>query len=104
MVLFWEEELLVPNVSLYTGANALLEHTPWAITEMPGYILISSINRYVYLFFFMDIGYHNKNTFVENAFIVIGYLKLSVNYAFSTCFAKLRVNNRSKRLINRNFL
>lgn len=104
MTFFLEEELLTPNVSLYTGANALLEHTPWAIREMPGHILISSINRYVYLFFFMDIGYHNKNAFVENAFIDIGYLKLSVNYAFTNAFAKLRVNNRSKRLINRNFL
>lgn len=104
MAFFWEEELLVPNVSLYTGANALLEHTPWAIRAMPGRILINSINRYVYLFFFMDIGCHNKNTFAENAFIDIGYLKLSVNYACNTRFAKLRVNNRSKRLINRNFL
>lgn len=53
---FFDELVLVPKSWLYTGASALLEQMPCAKTTAKGLMHNSSVNRYVYLFVFMDSG------------------------------------------------
>lgn len=93
---FLDDEVLVPKSWLYTGARALLAQIPCANAETAGNVQISSVNRYVYLFVFMDIGGQHEIA-VDSYFIDIGYLKLMLKLALKTSGTKLGVNNRIKR-------